>query len=94
MMNVACNNLSVRALVNMHKLDHDLLLATAAHRSLSPDLRCRGALQLGRRIDEAVELGHENGGARLACIVLAPGYGPDLTAPHSSPHTETASKKA
>src|SRR5262245_18117364 len=36
---------------------------------------------------------HDDGGARLASVIVAPGHGPDCPAPHSSPQSDTASRK-
>src|SRR5262249_11516039 len=52
-----------------------------------------GANRDGVGAAETVVL-HDDGGARLARIVLASGDGPDLAAPHASPQSETASMKA
>ena len=69
-----------------------------------PEQRCvgriRGESADGNRVGrlEAVVL-YDDGGARLARVVLSPGENPDVTAPHSSllslkPASETASMNA
>src|SRR5262249_10198966 len=52
-----------------------------------------GAYGDGSRFVEGVIL-HDDDGARLACIALAAGDGPDVAASHSSSQSDTASMNA
>jgi hypothetical protein len=74
-----------------YKADVDYPQAAHLADGCSP---CFCSLQWGLILPrEAIVLDDENG-ARLARIVLGPGNGPDVAAPHSSPQSDTASMNA